>query len=115
MRGELEVIHFKMIYHERNSKVTDEMKLITSAKLLVTTNSHTNITGAAPPEPRLPAWLTGQRWSILVWGREEYRKGGREGEGKGEAEAEGRKTKVKWLRSKYAWVRLFPKEFSQDK
>lgn len=77
MRGELEVIHFKMIYHERKSKVTDEMKLITSAKPLVTMNSHTSTTRAGPPEPRLPAWLTGQRWSVLVWGRKEGSGGGR--------------------------------------
>lgn len=37
MRGGLETLHFKMIYHDRKSKVTKEMKLITSAKPLMVT------------------------------------------------------------------------------
>ena len=42
MRGGLEALHFKMIYPDRKSKVTNEMKLIKSAKPLVITNGHTN-------------------------------------------------------------------------
>lgn len=42
MRGGLEAIQFKMIYHDGKSKVKNKMKLIMSAKPLVIANSHAN-------------------------------------------------------------------------
>lgn len=41
MREGLEAFHFKIIYHDRQSKVTNEMKLM-SAKPQVITNGHAN-------------------------------------------------------------------------
>lgn len=37
MTERLEALHFRVIYHDRKSKVTNAMKLITSAKPLMVT------------------------------------------------------------------------------